>query len=396
MKFITIIKSTILISLTLLISLSIQSNSNVDSNSSLQNKAESSTEFLRNQIKSRVEKLYKRNNAFKFSTHLKDSKRGSILTLADHKVKCPKKHAMTGFHLWGKKRMISNKISFEYNCTPINIPQVHKYKAVTPEVKVGSKRNALDKMAHMYVHCKQGFLLKTFKLMVSKNKKNIHFKYSCIQAQLDKCETKHTNLKNGRFGGMFYKSISSMSNHLIQADHGFALQGFKGETSKGKFRMTFTQCKFGKKEEKKPAAPHNNKKSKIINFAKKARKIKKHIKKISKEKVPHKDSNAQRRTAHPHSKKEDKKINKKGKKFCKKFCQPGNVEKKCNAGSTDTCRLCVLKGNPDSTEHIRMNQLCNDVCRKPSYSKKCKFFPFKMTVERKAFDEMTLLKKAIK
>ena len=188
-------------------------------------------------------KLDKRDlQAYRLSTKLKDSKGGSILSLEDHEVECSNNNVLTGFHLWGKKGIFSNDVSFEYNCTPNKAIQKIESKQKSKKVTYGNAKNALEKLADIEVKCQDGFLLKEFEL--EESHKKIYWKYKCIQTYSENCEEKFTNYKNARFGGFLYKSVSELSAHKVQATKGYGLQGFKGENSSSEFRLAYTQCKF--------------------------------------------------------------------------------------------------------------------------------------------------------
>lgn len=379
MKFTNLILISLLICILINVSLSF-------SNTYQKSKAEIESELFT--AANAKAKLDKRNfDSFKLSTKLKDSHSGSILALKDHEVECPKKNVLTGFHLWGKKGFISNDISLEYNCIGNNAIQEKKIKLKSNTVKYSNAKNSLDKLANIEVNCKEGYLIKEFELEDKKGKQ-IYWKYKCYQTFVDNCQEKTTDFKNAKWGGVFYKSISSLSAHKIQVPNGYGLQAFKGENKGNEFRIKYTQCKFANVPKNEPKKPKKNKdknkhKDAIKNLVKKTQNVKKAVKKFINNSVKNKGD---RMKPVAHSKEEDKKINKNGQKFCKKFCKAGDGKKKCQQGKTVNCNTCILKKIPDTTTKMRQNILCGSICNQIAGLNECTFYPFKMTIKKKPVD----------
>lgn len=90
---------------------------------------------------------------------------------------------------------------------------------------------------------------------------------------------------------------------------------------------------------------------------------------------------------------DDKTLNNFGKKFCLKKCKAKNNNKKikCQEGNVSLCNSCVSKRfyfNKNSKE----NKMCNELCNQKPNKNSCQFYPFKIKIKRKYFEEVTLNK----
>ena len=81
-----------------------------------------------------------------------------------------------------------------------------------------------------------------------------------------------------------------------------------------------------------------------------------------------------------------------GSKFCKDKCkiQKNDKSKKCLEGKVNSCNFCVHKKHTNSLEKLKENKLCMDLCNQIPKRNECQFYPYKITVMRKKFDDKTL------
>lgn len=91
------------------------------------------------------------------------------------------------------------------------------------------------------------------------------------------------------------------------------------------------------------------------------------------------------------------KKNKKGDNFCFNFCvAKPSFDKKCYEGGVNKCNSCVSKLPVTNYETKNINNLCKTICNQSPKTKKCSFYPYKMTVSRKKYDKKLLKKVLLK
>lgn len=182
---------------------------------------------------------------FSYASKLADSGSGNIFKLIQHPVDCKEsQEAVSGFHLWGKFGILSNSISYEWSCQKANIPAANpNVKSFTTNkitIDKSQEKNSADRLAELEIKCDKGSVIKSF--VLAKEKRQIYYKYECLEANTSNCRQDQTEFINIRTAFIAYKSITQLDQFKIKVANGRALRGIKAEKKGDQFKYIYQSC----------------------------------------------------------------------------------------------------------------------------------------------------------
>ena len=294
---------------------------------------------------------------FPDTSPLKNGNKGDFFELTNHPIVCTDPNAaLSGFQLYGKFGYDSNSIAYQWKCNKVRITPGAK---VTSGLHDKKSFKVYDKDPVKTIHklnykCPKDSIIKS---MVMERKGNtVNSKTTCIKAKVTECTFTQTKFKNINFGFVGKSSISQLGQFKLNLEPWQALQKVTGDFEKGDFRYRYKWCNISDKLASSYPKKNNGSggKMKVLYSNPKTLKM--------------------------------------GDDYCSAHCKPNFTERsrKCLEYGVIGCSTCDSILKPTDPKYKFGQSICNTYCNKYKKTESCRFYEFKIVVQKKRISTIAL------